>query len=212
MPSTTVNFADVDSFEPLPEGSYDIEIDKVEVRRNKADDGDYLNWELLVIDGEYENRRLWMITSLKPKALFRLKQVLIDLGIIDEDEEEMDIEWDDDVEPSTSGGPLLLYPELQGIEAVAQVKNEMYEGRERNRVENLFGPDHKPKKKRTTRTAAAESKRNGGRSRSRARDEEDEEDDEEEEEEEERPRRRSTTSARSRTQTKSRDKARRRVR
>lgn len=214
MPSTTVNFADVDSFEPLPEGSYDIEIDKVEVRRNKADDGDYLNWELVVIDGEYENRRLWMITSLKPQALFRLKQVLLDLGIIDEDEAEMDIEWDDDIEPTTSGGPLLLYPELTGIEAVAQVKNEMYEGRERNRVENLFGPDHKPtkKKKATTRTAAAESKRNGSRSRRRVVEEEDEEDEDEEDEEEERPRRRSSTTAKSRTQSRSREKARRRVR
>lgn len=212
MPSTTVNFADVDSFEPLPEGSYDIEVDKVEVRRNKADDGDYLNWELVVIDGEYENRRLWMITSLKPQALFRLKQVLLDLGIIDEDEEEMDLEWDDDVEPTTSGGPLLLYPELQGIEAVAQVKNEMYDGRERNRVENLFGPDKKPKKKKTTRTAAAESRGNGGRSRRRARAEEEDEDEDEEDEEEERPRRKSSTSAKSRTQSRSREKARRRVR
>lgn len=211
MPSTTVNFADVDSFEPLPEGSYDIEVDKVEVRRNKADDGDYLNWELVVIDGEYENRRLWMITSLKPQALFRLKQVLLDLGIIDEDEEEMDLEWDDDVEPTTSGGPLLLYPELQGIEAVAQVKNEMYDGRERNRVENLFGPDKKPKKKKTTRTAAAESRGNGGRSRRRVVEEEDEDEDEEDEEEE-RPRRKSSTSAKSRTQSRSREKARRRVR
>ncbi|HEX4503378.1 MAG TPA: DUF669 domain-containing protein [Scandinavium sp.] len=209
MPSTTVNFADVDSFEPLPEGSYDIEVDKVEVRRNKADDGDYLNWELVVIDGEYENRRLWMITSLKPQALFRLKQVLLDLGIIDEDEEEMDLEWDDDVEPTTSGGPLLLYPELQGIEAVAQVKNEMYDGRERNRVENLFGPDKKPKKKKTTRTAAAESRGNGGRSRRRVVEEEDED---EEDEEEERPRRKTSTGAKSRTQSRSREKARRRVR
>jgi hypothetical protein len=187
-------------------------VDKVEVRRNKADDGDYLNWELVVIDGEYENRRLWMITSLKPQALFRLKQVLLDLGIIDEDEEEMDLEWDDDVEPTTSGGPLLLYPELQGIEAVAQVKNEMYDGRERNRVENLFGPDKKPKKKKTTRTAAAESRGNGGRSRRRARAEEEDEDEDEEDEEEERPRRKSSTSAKSRTQSRSREKARRRVR
>jgi hypothetical protein len=184
-------------------------VDKVEVRRNKADDGDYLNWELVVIDGEYENRRLWMITSLKPQALFRLKQVLLDLGIIDEDEEEMDLEWDDDVEPTTSGGPLLLYPELQGIEAVAQVKNEMYDGRERNRVENLFGPDKKPKKKKTTRTAAAESRGNGGRSRRRVVEEEDED---EEDEEEERPRRKTSTGAKSRTQSRSREKARRRVR
>jgi hypothetical protein len=210
MPTTTVNFADVDSFEPLPEGTYDIEIDKVEVRRNKADDGDYLNWELVVIDGEYENRRLWMITSLKPNALFRLKQVLEELGMLEDEDEEMDIEYDDDVDPSTSGGPRVLYPELEGIEAVAQVKNEMWEGRERNRVENLFGPERKTKKKRR----AADT--NANKSRSRSRREEPEEDDYEDEEEEEQPRRRrssnSGTSNKSRQQTRTRERARRRVR
>jgi hypothetical protein len=208
MPTTTVNFADVDSFEPLPEGTYDIEIDKVEVRRNKADDGDYLNWELVVIDGEYENRRLWMITSLKPTALFRLKQVLEDLGMLEDDDEEMDIEYDDDVDPSTSGGPRVLYPELEGIEGVAQVKNEMWEGRERNRVENLYGPERKTKKKRRVADA------NANKSRSRSRREEPEDDDDDEDEEEEQPRRRrsSGTSNKSRQQTRTRERARRRVR
>lgn len=200
MPSTVVNFADVDSFEPLPEGSYDVEVDKVEVRRNKADDGDYLNWELIVIDGEYENRRLWMITSLKPTALFRLKQVFDELGLIDEDDEEMELEWDDDVDVSNSGGPRLLFPEVESMEAVAQVKNEMWEGRERNRVENLFGADRKPKSKKRKSVDSDNNQVAKARSRSRREPDEDEE--------EERPRR----SASSRTKGRSQERARRRVR
>lgn len=174
MGSMTINFADVDSFEPLPEGDYDVEVDKVEVRRNKANDGDYLNWELIVLDGEYENRRLWMISSLKPNALFRLKDTFLALEVIEEDEE-LELEWDDDVEVSNSGGPLLIYPELEGLEAVAVVTNEMYENRERNRVNELLGDAPKPKKKKRSKSSDNEQV-SKARKRSR-RDEEDDEDD-----------------------------------
>lgn len=187
MPFINVNLADVDSFEPLPEDEYDVEIDKVEVRMNKAGDGLYLNWELIVLDGDYENRRLWMITSLKETALFRLKQVMEDLDVIDSSDEELEIEYDDDVEPSTSGGPRLIYPEVEGIEAICRVKNEMYDGRERNRVENLTSG--KSRRKKTTRNSARSSKNNRSTGRRSAR-EDDDDDDDDEEEAEERPRRR----------------------
>jgi len=145
MPYFRVNFSDVESFEPVPEGEYGVEIDKVEVRQNKAGDGLYLNWELTIIDGDYENRKLWLITSLKETALFRLKQVLEGLNVIDADED-VELEYDDDIEPSTKEGPRLLEPDLEGMEAVANVHNEMYEGREQNRVNDLFA-ERKTKKR-----------------------------------------------------------------
>ncbi len=141
----TVNFSDVESFEPIPEGEYGVEIDKVEVRENKAGDGLYLNWELVVVDGDYENRRLWLITSLKDTALFRLKKVFEDLDVLDN--EEMEIEYDDDIDPSPKEGPILLYPEVEGLEATALVKNEMYDGREQNRVREIY-VERRPKKSR----------------------------------------------------------------
>jgi hypothetical protein len=209
VPHINVNLADVDSFEPLPEDEYDVEVDKVEVRMNKAGDGLYLNWELAVIDGEYENRKLWMITSLKETALFRLKQVFEDLDIIDPDDEEIEIEYDDDVEPTSSGGPRLLYPEVEGLEGIARVKNEMYDGRERNRVEQLTSGRSKSRKRKTTRNSAKASKgsKSTGRSRSR-RDDDDDDDDEEEEEEEERPRRRSSSGSSRRSSSSSRRRVR----
>jgi hypothetical protein len=194
VPTINVNLADVDSFEPLPEGEYDVEIDKAEVRMNKAGDGLYINWEMSVLDGDYENRKLWMITSLKETALFRLKQVFEDLDLIDADDDEVEIEYDDDVDPTSSGGPLLLYPEVEGLEGVARVKNEMYDGRERNRVEQLTSGRSSRRRKKTTRNSAASSKntKSSGRSRSRD-DDDDDEEEEDEDEEDEQPRRRAVS-------------------
>lgn len=197
MPTVNINLADVDSFEPLPEGQYDVEIEKAEIRMNKAGDGLYINWEMTVLDGDYENRRLWMITSLKETALFRLKQVFEDLDLIDDGDDEVEIEYDDDVEPTSQGGPLLIYPEVEGIEAVATVQNEMYEGRERNRVNGLTTGKKRKRKSNTTKNEAKRSKASGSRSRRSSREEEDDDDDEDdddEEEEEERPARRSRSS------------------
>lgn len=157
-----VNFSDVEEFEPMPEGEYSVEIDKVEVRKNKAGDGEYFNWEMVVLDGDYENRRLWMITSLKPQALFRLKQVLEGLDLL-EDEDELEIEYDDDVPIEQKSGPRLLYPEVEGLEATATVSNRMYDGREQNEVKALVAE----------RRVRAKTKK---RSTSSRRDEEDEED------------------------------------
>lgn len=157
MPFINVNLSDVDSFEPMPEGEYDIEVDKVEVRMNKAGDGLYLNWELVVLDGDFENRKLWMITSLKQTALFRLKQVFEDMDLIDADDEEVEIEYDDDVEPTPQGGPRLLYPEAEGLEGIARVKNEMYDGRERNRVEQLTSGKKRSKAKKSTSSRSTKS-------------------------------------------------------
>jgi len=146
-----INFSEVEgSFKPLPAGPYNVTVEKVEVRESKSSEHNYLNWELVVNDGEFEDRRLWMITSLSPRALFRLKDVFVSLGVIEEDDE-IDIEWDDDVEVTPSAGPLVTTPELSGLPAIAIVKSEVYEGKERNRVDDLRGdaPDNGSPKKRS---------------------------------------------------------------
>lgn len=162
-----INFADVEAFEPLEDGEYAVEIEKVEVRRNKADDGNYLNWEMVVLDGDYENRRLWMITSLKDTALFRLKDVLGELDVLEEDEleEEFDLEYDDDVEVSTTSGPRLIYPEVEGLEATAVVKTEMYDGKPRNRVEALYGGGSRKTRRKSKTKSSGREERSNGRSR-----------------------------------------------
>jgi hypothetical protein len=139
-----VNFGDIESFEPVPAGEYGVEIEKVEVRENKAKDGLYLNWEMTIIDGDFENRKLWLITSLKDTALFRLKSIFEGLQVID-GSEDLELEYDDDIDPGNKEGPLLLDPNLEGMECIAVVQNEMYEGKEQNRVRDLFV--ERPRKK-----------------------------------------------------------------
>jgi hypothetical protein len=163
MAGTKINFAEVESstFEPLPEGNYSVVVDRVEVRESKSSEHFYLNWELEVTDEDHENQRLWMITSLSPKAAFRLKDVFLALGVIDGEEDAFEMEWDDQVEVTPKEGPLLINPEVDGLAAIAVVQNEMYNGKEQNRVNELLAMDEveeKPKE-RTKKASGAKASR-----------------------------------------------------
>lgn len=142
MGSMKINFAEVEgSFQPMPEGQYEVIIDKVEVRESKSSDHNYLNWELVVQDDENEGRRLWMITSLSPKALFRLKDVFSALGL-DVEADDFELVWDEEVEVTPQSGPLVLEPDITGMACVAVVRNEVYDGKERNKVDEILSADN----------------------------------------------------------------------
>jgi hypothetical protein len=142
MGSISINFAEVESsFEAIPEGLYPAVCEKVEVRESKSSDHNYLNWEWTITEGEHEGRKMWQITSLSPKATFRLKDQFLALKVIDGEETDFPIEWDDDVEVTPSSGPLLLEPEVSGLSAMLVVTTEMYEKKERNRVDEIRSMD-----------------------------------------------------------------------
>jgi len=128
----TVDFSDVQEFEPLGKGEYPVVVSKVEFREPQTEDKyPYLNWELDVTDSENKGRKLWFITSLAPRALFRMKEVFENLGLpsdavnIDYDEESM----------------LVTEPELVGLPAIAVVSVRMYEGRSQDSVDTLLSSD-----------------------------------------------------------------------
>jgi len=123
-----VDFKGIETYEALPRGRYPVVIESVTVRESETSEYPYLNWELRVDGGEFEGRHLFLMTSLSPKALWRLRGILEALGVF---EETMEFEVDD----STSE---LVSPDLIGIEAEATVSVEKYEGQLRNRVENLY--------------------------------------------------------------------------
>jgi Protein of unknown function (DUF669) len=145
----TVDFSEVPDFDPMPKGDYAVLVDKLEYRvAQEADKYDYINWELVVTeDGEFNNRRLWFITSLSPRALFRLKDILENLGLY---EDELEIDYDED-------SMLVTSPEVVGMPAMATVTQRPYEGRIQNDVAALTSMDGAQKKgaKTTSRRPAA---------------------------------------------------------
>lgn len=147
MTRLTVDFSQVAEYEALPPGEYPVVIDAVELRQSESSEHPYLNFTLRVSDGEFENRLLWFIGSLSPKALFRLKAVFDSFGLVDDQTE---LEVDD-----ATG--VLLTPSLVGLPAVARVTNELYQGSMRSRVNELIGeatPSARPEAAPTTASTA----------------------------------------------------------
>lgn len=78
------------TFEALPEGVYTVQLKEVEVRDTKAGDSQYWVWKLEVQDEGYAGRLLWLNTSLKETAQWKLKEVFDAFGYTtDSDTDEM---------------------------------------------------------------------------------------------------------------------------
>lgn len=139
MARVSVDFSQVEEFEPLPKGEYTVLVEQVEYREAQSEDKfDYLNWELSVSEeGEFKGRKLWFISSFSPKALWRLKQILENLGVYEDD---LEIDYDEDTMMVTD-------PELTGLPALATVSTRPYEGRVQNNVDALTAIDAGPAKK-----------------------------------------------------------------
>lgn len=100
------------SFDVLPAGRYLSKLTDAEVRtagpNAKHEGSEYINWEFTVIDGEFEDRKLWNNTpwshgscdcgDWKSGSLFGLKAILKSSGIWDDEEldsPEFDFEMND---------------------------------------------------------------------------------------------------------------------
>lgn len=134
-----VDFSDIPTNEPVPAGMYTIVVENVEWRQSKdkidEDTGnlsEYLNWELAITDGDFANRRLFTITSLKKKALWKLRSVFTNLAVDYDPDRGMEI--DDDSNQ-------VIYPELVGLIGTAEVVEGSYNGKPRSEVANIFDPD-----------------------------------------------------------------------
>lgn len=191
MTTYNVSFADVEGQDrtPIKAGKYDVVVNGIEMRQSDNSEHTYLNWELEITDGEHEGRKLWMITSLSPKALWNLQGVMQSFGYEDE---EIEFEVDEDTN-------MLLSPDLTGEAGEATVVNKLYEGRPQAKVTNLVGGEAKPKKRsssngKATRTTAKETVK----SKAKAKDDEDDDDaaDDDDDEPEEKPAKRVNAFAR----------------
>lgn len=73
-----------------------LNIFDVELKEPKAGGEPYLNWTILVAEGEYVDHKFWYITSLKPSATFGLKRLLDAVGCEYSQDDEGNIEFDTD--------------------------------------------------------------------------------------------------------------------
>lgn len=134
MARVTVDFSDVEDFEPF-DGEHPVLIEKLNyVEAQTEDKYDYIGWEMTVTDGEYKGRKLWLNTSFSPKALFKLKEVLENLDLYDD---ELDIDYDEET-------MLVTTPELAGMPAVAVCEIGSYNNRPTTNVVTLL-PSDSPK-------------------------------------------------------------------
>lgn len=80
MPRIQVNLDAVQENRLVDPGWYHVRVEKGEVRQNRDGSGQHINWELRIVEGEAEGRRLFFNTGLSEKGLPILKRFLMAAG------------------------------------------------------------------------------------------------------------------------------------
>lgn len=127
MTKLNIDLSQVKEFDLLPKGKYPAIVEELELRESQ-NGNQYLNWKFAFTEGDNEGRVQYMMTSLKPKALFRAKAVFVALGI---KEPTFDIEVDDDTNVVTN-------PQLIGTPCIIDLGIEVYEGQKRNYIVSIL--------------------------------------------------------------------------
>jgi len=133
-----IDFSDVQDFDVLDEGEYPVVISKAEFKPAREEGKfPYINLELDLTEEPNKGRKLWMILSFSPKALWRMKDVFENLGIYDDS---LEVDYDEE-------SMLVTQPELAGLPGVAVVTHREWEGKTQTQVDALISSDDKPGKK-----------------------------------------------------------------
>jgi hypothetical protein len=66
---------------PLPEGWYTCTLDSVEAREARSGGGMNWNWAFTVALGEHKGRKIFVTTSLKQTALFKISEIMSAFGV-----------------------------------------------------------------------------------------------------------------------------------
>lgn len=122
-----VDFSRVDSFEPVPAGVYPVTVVQQDLRSGQTSGSEYINWTLQVSSGEYQDRKFWVVTSLSPKALWKLQETLVAFGLSEKDRKSSDFEFNPE--------------DFLGAECRAVIIQETYNGRLQNRVDKVLAPE-----------------------------------------------------------------------
>jgi hypothetical protein len=124
----TVDFSDVKSGGAIPIGQYPGVIADAVLKQKEGSDHPYINWDVVVAEGEYEGRHQFGTTSFKPSALWKMMETFQNLGV---SAQEVELEFDD----TTSQ---LVSPEVIGLPCVIDVFQEEYNGRMTSKISNIL--------------------------------------------------------------------------
>jgi len=141
----SVNFEGVEAGgKAVPDGTYRAAVESVSMEESSGGN-DYLKWTWKITEGAAKGAKVWDNTSLQPQALWRLKGLLESLG-----EDDLDGEFDLDPE------------KYIGEEAVLEITNEEYEGKQKPRVtafmSNMPAKDDDEDEKKPAKKKAASKK------------------------------------------------------
>lgn len=139
MGRVTIDFSEVQDFDVLDEGEYPVVVTKAEFKPAREEGKfPYINLELDLTEEPNKGRKLWMILSFSPKALWRMRDVFENLGIYDDGS--MEVDYDEE-------SMLVTQPALAGLPAVAVVTHREWEGKTQTQVDALISAEDQPGKK-----------------------------------------------------------------
>jgi len=78
--SFTIDWEKVAQEQVVPEGRYPARIDKVEERASKEGGKPYLSIEFTFTEEPLTGRKVWSVFMLEPRALWKLRNLLVALG------------------------------------------------------------------------------------------------------------------------------------
>ena len=119
-----LNFDGVETTSRVPDGDYLVRVANASLEDTKDGDSQYIRFGLSIIDGTHTGKNLRHTNSLKPNALFALRNTLEALGY-----------------PIPAGSFDLDLDEITGLEMAVAVENEEYNGKDQSRVVDVFSSD-----------------------------------------------------------------------
>lgn len=128
MPKLQLDFSQLPS-EFMPNGKYDAVITACQYRTSQTSGNGYLNWTFEITEGEHSGRKVFLMTSLAPQALFSVKSAFSTMGV-DSNMPEITVNEDDD-----KGD--LLDPDFVGLPVQVEVTTNEYQGQKRNQVKRI---------------------------------------------------------------------------
>lgn len=120
MARVNLDFSNVQSRDPLPEGVYDVTISKVDMTTSKTSGNPMLKVEFNVNTEGYENRKLWGNYVLTEAAMWKVQELFSSLGL--DCDAIVDIDTDD----------------LIGMTCQAKVAQREYEGNIQNEIKKTL--------------------------------------------------------------------------